>query len=105
MGFRNILGIPPTHIDRTTTVKQVFEIANQDTNIGAVTERIQLKTDLAPITPVTQTISNKKLTVLSYIIRAGERNPRDALYQVTFEHNKFQARQAADRRVGRPRIK
>ena len=45
------------------------------------------------------------MTILGHVIRAGNRDPADPMYQVTFEDANLKPKTSAYRRVGRPRHK
>ncbi len=98
IGLRRILGIPPTYIDRSHTNEEVFKIAN--TAKGCDEDKKKTK-----IIPITETIQKRKITLLGHVIRAGNRDKNDPMYQVTFESKDLAPKMTAYRRVGRPRNK
>ena len=97
-GLRKIMGIPPTFIDRSTTNEEVCKLANAAR--GCDDDKTK-----ATIIPFTETIKQRKTSLLGHIIRAGERDSRDPMYQVTFEGTNLKPRTTAYRRVGKPRHK
>ena len=97
-GLRKILGIAPTYIDRSHTNKDVIELANKEK--GADTDPTKTK-----IIPLTETIKNKKNTLLGHVIRAGHRNAQDPLFITTFEDQDLNPKTSNHRRVGGPRLK
>ena len=76
----------------------MFKIANKEK--GADVDDTKAK-----ILPITEIVMNKKNTVLGHVIRAGDRDSRDPMYQVTFENQTLKPKTTAYRRVGRPRHK
>ena len=97
-GLRKILGIAPTYIDRSHTNEEVIRLAN----IAKGCDEDETKTKIIPLT---ETIKQRKQRLLGHVIRAGHRDPRDPMYQVTFENSSLQPRTTACRRVGKPRHK
>jgi hypothetical protein len=97
-GLRKILGIAPTYIDRGHTNEKVIELAN----IAKGAHEDKTKTKIMPLTEI---IKNRKNTLLGHVIRAGDRDCNDPLFQATFESANLQPRRATHRRVGRPRKK
>ena len=95
-GLRKILGIPPTHIDRTWTNEKVLEKANKEVGVEFPNPNNR------KIKKVTHTLKLKRLSLLGHIIRA---DPNDPLKQVTFANESLDVLTPALRRVGRPRQK
>ena len=77
-GLRKILGIPPTHIDRTWTNDKVLYKANKDAGVDfpLLVSRNIIK--------VTYTIKKKRLLLLGHIIITDNNDP---IKQVTFANN------------------
>ena len=76
----------------------MFRIANDKKGWSA-------GSSVTKIIPVTETIKRRKMTILGHVIRAGNRDPTDPMYQVTFEDPSLKPKTSAYRRVGRPRRK
>ena len=97
-GLRKILGILPTYIDRTNTNEEVFRLANKARGCDDDPTKVKL-------CPLSGNIKKRKMILLGHVIRAGERNPRDPMFQVTFEDKTLKTKTTAFRRVGKPRHK
>ena len=86
-GLRNILGVPPTFMDRSWTNRKVLD-----------TIFVGTKTHGKNIT----IIKLKRIALLGHIIRSDMNDP---LKQVTYEHDDLNIFTPARTRVGRPRKK
>lgn len=92
------MGIAPTYIDRSHTNAKVFHIANEEKGANADTNK-------AKIIPITETNTNRNNTLLGHVIRAGNRDLKDPMYQVTFDDESLKPKRTTYRRAGRPRHK
>ena len=55
------------------------------------------------IIPLTQVLAKRKASLLGHVIRAGQRNRHDPMYEVTFEDDTLKPKTTAFRRAGKPR--
>ena len=85
-GYRRILGIPPTHIDRSWTNERVRRELVHEHNFK--------------YTSFSDTWQKRKVTLLGHIIRSHRYDP---LRQVLFEKSTLIPRIELTRRVGRPK--
>ena len=83
-GFRKILGIQPTYMDRSNSNEEVFRKLREDHN-------------LPHILPLTVLLQKRRVTLLGHIIRAGNRNSNDPAFQATFDSNAFQPKHSIEK--------
>ena len=85
-GYRRILHIPPTSVDRTMTNSAVKELLNNQYGVTVVA--------------FSKLCLRRKIQLLGHIIRA---DPQDPMRQVLFLHNSLNRRTEHTRRIGKPR--
>ena len=93
-GFRKILNVPATYVDRKYNNEELFKIGNGTVGIK--------NGKLHTIIPATEVVKTRRSTLLGHLIRAGAADP---MHRIGFEDAHLGTVRAGTRRVGRPKKK
>jgi hypothetical protein len=97
-GFRKILGITTTFVNRNNTNKKVFHKINKE----VLKRGVRPDTAKYKIIPISEQVHLRKLKLLGHLIREKGRG-YSPMYDLTFQDNLLSPRISNNRRVGRPR--
>jgi hypothetical protein len=97
-GFRKILGITTTFVNRNNTNKKVFQKINKE----VLKRGVRPDTAKYKIIPISEQVHLRKLKLLGHLIREKGRG-YSPMYDLTFQDTQLSPRISSNRRVGRPR--
>ena len=93
-GFRKILNLDTTYVNRSNTNEFVFKKANEIANSGNRTHQTKIE-------PLSDILAKRRQTLLGHVLRQDREHPQ---HQISFASTWALPRQASQIRVGRPRL-